>query len=558
MKKIILLLIALSIVSASWAQKKTIGLRKADLTKASNGYTLLYPSDQSTVYLLNNCGQIVHSWTDGADFRPGNSVFLLENGVLLKTKRASSVAGDPINGPGAGGTVEKRDWDNNLLWTFTLNDSFSRLHHDICPMPNGNVLMISWDKKTKAELISQGRNPSTWTSSVIWPEKIIEVKPVGKDGYTIVWEWREWDHLVQEFDSTKPNYGKLIDHPERVDINFGSTGAQSGSAWTFFNSIDYNENLDQIVLSTRFFNEIWIIDHSTTTQQAAGKTGGKSNKGGDLLFRWGNPKVYNAGVTADQKLYSQHTARWMTDNPADSNFGKIILFNNLAGPNYSTIDIVKPVFDKTTSSYVKDGKTFLPKTMDWTYKRSDNTEMYSTGFGSAQRLPNGNTLICSGRQGNTFEITPKNEIVWEYIVPLNFGVRATQGDSIPVPNNSVFRAERFAPNYPAFTGKNLSPKGYIELNPDTSFCSLPVGISKIKKSETIKIYPNPAHTTLNIETKSGLIHSVALMSITGQTIMEIKNANSGFASLDISEIPAGIYFLSLNNNTFTQKLEIKH
>lgn len=149
MKKLVLSLVLLVGCLTAFAQH-TIGLIKSDQSKVYKGYTLIYPSEQPNVYLLDNCGRVVHKWEDSADYRPGNSVFLLENGILLKTKRHSVVATDPINGPGAGATVEKRDWNNKLIWTFTLNDSFSRLHHDITPMPNGNVLMISWDKKTKA------------------------------------------------------------------------------------------------------------------------------------------------------------------------------------------------------------------------------------------------------------------------------------------------------------------------------------------------------------------------------------------------------------------------
>jgi hypothetical protein len=501
MKKITFFL-GLSVCLSLMAQNHTIGLLKADQSKAFKGYNLIYPSEQANVYLLDNCGQVVHTWTDSAIYRPGNSVFLLENGVLLKTKRHASITGDPINGPGAGATVEKRDWDNKLLWTFTLNDSFSRLHHDITPMPNGNILMISWDKRTRAQAIAVGRNPATIAPSQIWPEKIIEVKPVGKDSFTIVWQWVEWDHLIQDFDTSKPGYGVVSDHPEKVNINWGSLGGQGGSAWTFFNSIDYNEELDQVLLSTRFFNEIWIIDHSTTTAQATGSTGGNSGRGGDLLFRWGNPLTYKAGIAADQKTFSQHTARWLTRNPNDSNYGKIMLFNNMAAATYSTVDIVKPVFDKTTRSYGMSGKTFLPQKFAWTYKRKDSFLLYSTGFGSAQLLPNGNTLICSGRQGNAFEVTPSREVVWEYVVPFNFGVRATQGDSIPLANNSTFRTERFPLSYPAFAGKDLSPKGYIELEPDTAFCGI-LSIGQPSSARGISVYPNPATGVVTVKAVSG-------------------------------------------------------
>ena len=65
--------------------------------------------------------------------------------------------------------------------------------------------------------------------------------------------------------------------------------------------------LDQIVLSNHNLSEIWIIDHSTTTLEAASHSGGNSGKGGDLLYRWGNPQAYDQGTGADQLLnHQQH------------------------------------------------------------------------------------------------------------------------------------------------------------------------------------------------------------------------------------------------------------
>ena len=71
---------------------------------------------------------------------------------------------------------------------------------------------------------------------------------------------------------------------------------------------------------------IWIIDHSTTTEEAAGHTGGNSGQGGDLLYRWGNPEAHGVGGAADQKLFVQHDARWIGEGlPGE---GNILVFNN--------------------------------------------------------------------------------------------------------------------------------------------------------------------------------------------------------------------------------------
>ena len=112
----------------------------------------------------------------------------------------------------------------------------------------------------------------------------------------------------RDFDSTKLDYGILSDFPERVNINLVSNGPFND--WIHINSIDYNAELDQILLSARNANEIWIIDHSTTTAEAASHSGGNAGKGGDLLYRWGNPQIYGRGTENDRIYYRQHDATW--------------------------------------------------------------------------------------------------------------------------------------------------------------------------------------------------------------------------------------------------------
>ena len=188
--------------------------------------------------------------------------------------------------------------------------------------------------------------------------------------------------------------------------------------------------------------------------------------------------------------------------------------------------------------------------------------MYSSGLSSVQRLDNGNTLICSAQKGYTFEITPTEEIVWEYVTPLKLGVKVKQGDTSLNPSeNNTFRVNRYAFNHPAFSGKNLSPKGFMELNPDTFFCELPVAdINKLENSESIKVFPNPVNNLLDIEISKGLIeiNSLVLYSITGEIVMEAKNLKSKNYTLNLSDVKNGLYFISINKNKIVKKLEVMH
>jgi len=79
-------------------------------------------------------------------------------------------------------------------------------------------------------------------------------------------------------------------------------------------------------------------------------------------------------------------------------------------------------------------------------------------------LPNGNTLICEGAPGRIFEVTPRHDIVWEYINPFVASSGEHGGGSVSNNGNAVFRAHRYGPDHPALQGKDLDPARYANLN----------------------------------------------------------------------------------------------
>jgi len=142
----VLFLVLIGTVSSLLFAQNTVGLLSYNPSSSFDGYNLIYPHNQGNVYLLDNCGEIVHQWEDSDEFRPGNTAYILDDGKLLRAKRPTSIADNPIWAGGGGGIVELLDWDNNLLWSFTMNNETERLHHDMAIKPNGNVLMIAWQK----------------------------------------------------------------------------------------------------------------------------------------------------------------------------------------------------------------------------------------------------------------------------------------------------------------------------------------------------------------------------------------------------------------------------
>jgi hypothetical protein len=98
------------------------------------------------------------------------------------------------------------------------------------------------------------------------------------------------------------------------------------------------------------------------------------------------------------------------------------------------------------------------KEIQWEYKVRPGWEFFSAFISGAQRLPNGNTLICEGMTGRLFEVTRESEMVWEYVNPF-FGYEERFGNG-----NRVFRAYRYSPDFSGFKGKTLDPEGFAWLN----------------------------------------------------------------------------------------------
>ena len=432
------------------------------------GFTLLSPISSTTSYLIDEHGREVHNWQSPSGLRPGLSAYLLDDGDLLRTGNLGNNQPGDFSAGGASGNIERISWDGELEWSWNYSTRDHRSHHDIEPMPNGNILLIAWEEKTEQEVAQSGRNSEstnsdkTVTSTTLWPDKVLEIKPVGTQDVEIVWEWKAWDHLIQDFDSSKDNYGVVSQHPELLDVNFNdaTSGASGGRDWMHCNGIDYNLELDQIAISCKNMNEIYIIDHSTTTVEAAGHSGGNSNMGGDILYRWGNPEAYRAGDDSDQQLFGQHDVQWIeTERP---NAGDLIVFNNGNGRDtlYSSVDIISP--PGTNGTYqINNSEAYGPKTVNWSW--DIGTDMYAPSISGVERLPNGNTLITYGTQGTLIEVDLQGEIVWKYISPINSGEVLSQGDSIYTGNgNKVFKVRRYDSNHIAFYGKVLIPGEYIE------------------------------------------------------------------------------------------------
>lgn len=528
-KIVIITLLVITLNCNISLSQQTVGLFLNE-PNSYNGYTLFSPLNSSTTYLINNCGERVHSWPSA--YNPGASVYLLENGILLRTGNNNN---PKFTGGGTGGVIEMIDWEGNVVWNYILSDSTQHQHHDIEYLQNGNILALVWKEYTKADAIAAGRIES---NDVLWSEKVVEIKPdLINGGGEIVWEWDSWDHMVQDQNENADNYGD-IESPELININFSTRGFHNFD-WLHFNSIDYNPNLNQIMLSNHNFSELWIIDHSTTTEQAKSHSGGKYGKGGDLIYRWGNPNAYSKEQNHVQKLFAQHDTHWIPDSLPDG--GKVIIFNNQSGLSegtfFSSIDILELPMDENNNYKMTDNR-YGPEGFVWTYTDNPPTSFDARLLSGVQRLPNGNTLICNGFGGNVFEIDANKKKVWKYVPPIAPSDRIlNQGE--PSLGNQLFRAERFSTDYPAFKGKDLTPKGYIEIGSEFT-CQIFDGTSDIvdyldNSIIQFKYFKNQ----INIESNE-IINNIEIYSITGNKVNSIT-AEQRDVSFGTSVYSTGIY-----------------
>lgn len=481
-------------------------IKKTD--QATPGYTLFSPYNGTVTYLIDNDGNIVHSWN--GELSATLNGYLLENGHLIRMER--DVDFPTFAAGGAAGRIREYDWDGNLVWDFEYANKKELIHHDLDVLPNGNILAVSFELITPDEALLAGKDPDKIPKAGIWPDKIIEIQPIKPFGGKIVWEWHIWDHLIQDFDSTKPNYGVIADNPRRINVNLKNdldfppfsqeqidemkmhgiltsnfTVDNLASDISHTNAVSYNQELDQIAISIKHFGEVFIIDHSTTTEEAKGSTGGSWGHGGDLLYRWGNPENYGRGTQKDRWLFNQHEIKWVPQGYPGA--GNLTMFNNdIINPNnkmpsvlgamaqtgsadpevsiadignYSAVyEITLPTSEEGVYIIPESGK-IGPNTTSWLYTAPDKLSLYSPIMSSVQRLKNGNTRITSGIDGRILEVTPKGDIVWEYRNQYKYDYKLPDGSVAqpggPLTQFGLNRSLHYELDFNGFKGKDLKP-----------------------------------------------------------------------------------------------------
>ncbi len=541
-----------------------------DSLRANNGYTLFAASGKS--YLIDMEGYVLKQWNVGTNPR------LLDNGNILDATKSD---------PSGFGGFQEIDWNGNTVWTYTEKRTTYFPHHDWTRIYNkklkaNTTIYIANKNIPKDTVLAAGANPANGTYTNVQLDALVEVDSTG----TIVWEWCFFDHIIQDFDAAKPNYvgaGKTVsNYPNKININM--PGNPLKNDWLHCNSIDYNDSLGQIVVNS-VQGEFYIIDHDNTflAGNPAGSTALAATSAGDFLYRFGDPYRYGQGTaatissTGNKQIGGSHDVHWIKSGLPGA--GNIQIFNNgeYLGERVSQSYIfeVNPYYNSSkvnTGAYVnpptagyytwiypsKDAmkaNKLISNQVVWIYCSKNDQNFYSTIGGSEQRLPNGNTLICSDTQGHFFEVTAVDtSIAWEYINPVTKdGIKTVFADQYPM-YNSVFRAARYSNDHPALKGRTLTrtktitgktpqyfkPSDFTaDVSPNGS--ELPAGFVLHQN------YPNPFNpsTTISFEVPATGNVKIEVFNILGQSVRVLLNesmtAGTHTVLFDASQLPSGVY-----------------
>ena len=322
------------------------------------GYNLFNGPD-GIVRLVNMAGVEVHRWTSPVAGRILSLAEPLANGHVLATVKNSNQAG--------GNIAVELDNENRVVWTYVLTGTNSDyIHHEVERLANGNTLL----------LCAQGINVPSISPQLIVDDYIIEVDPQGN----VVWSWYTWQHFAEfGFD---PQAKQLI-------ANAAGTWAHTNAVSPLPPSRHTLPALQpgNLLVSQRDTNIMFIIDRAT----------------GSVVWKMGPANPLTQG---------QHAPHMIPQGLPGA--GNILVFDNGSGTGYpapgqarafSRVLEIDPATQQTMWDY-DAGKSGLFSRL-----------FFSDVVSNAQRLTNGNTMVCSGVTGRLFEITPSGDLVWEYMSP---------------------------------------------------------------------------------------------------------------------------------------------
>jgi len=424
------------------------GLTVWDQELACPGYTLYcHEQGAQSVILLDMRGEPVHTWEVGL---PPSYAELLPNGHLLLLGYLPDL---DVPQKGQARIIMELSWDGKVLWEFRdLN-----VHHDFARLPNGNTLLLCREfipkniaKNVKGGLSGKYFNLKMVANEVSKRLKLmvtVDENNMATDNETYV---RRLIRKITKFvmDGDGINIGRPIKTILKyakyalagIEININMVGdsfvevTPDGDKiweWHGYEHLDTDED----IICPLCHRMEWTHANSCqplpngdilTTFRQTHTVAIVDRKTGDFRWKWGK-----------DELGHPH-------DPTILHNGNVLLFDNGMHVNPLPRSRVLEIDIKTNE-------------IVWSYQGDGLLDFFSPIISGAQRLSNGNTLICEGNTGRLFEVTHSGDIVWEFFNPSYIHGNAMGKMHDPIVYNWVFRARRYPPDFPAFIDKELTP-----------------------------------------------------------------------------------------------------
>ena len=388
--------------------------------RAWNGYTVLSPLQTQAVLVIDMNGNVVKRW-EGLNNSAGGPARVLPGGILISASGARPPNQESLE-------LVQQDFDGKVIWQFSHNEQIktregstiwsARQHHDwqreslpagyyspeSAPVVEGTSTLI---------LTHTNRMQPKVADVMLEDDRLVEVSWKGE----LLWEWVASDHIDE--------LGFAPDARKAIKAAQSFNKARGSFDWLHINSAHYvgpNRWFDQGDM--RFApNNVIISSREASLLAIVGRDG-------KIVWRLGPDFSESKELRAIRQIIGQHHAHIIPKGLPGA--GNLLVFDNGGSSGYGFASPIAPdgvgAFARSTSRVVEINPVTLE--LVWSYT---NPRFFSTNISSAQRLPNGNTLITAGAGGRMFEVTTQGAIVWEYMYPLFSGANAS---------NAVYRAYR--------------------------------------------------------------------------------------------------------------------
>ena len=388
--------------------------------RAWNGYTVLSPLQTQAVLVIDMNGNVVKRW-EGLNNSAGGPARVLPGGILISASGARPPNQESLE-------LVQQDFDGKVIWQFSHNEQIktgegstiwsARQHHDwqreslpagyyspeSAPVVEGTSTLI---------LTHTNRMQPKVADVMLEDDRLVEVSWKGE----LLWEWVASDHIDE--------LGFAPDARKAIKAAQSFNKARGSFDWLHINSAHYvgpNRWFDQGDM--RFApNNVIISSREASLLAIVGRDG-------KIVWRLGPDFSESKELRSIRQIIGQHHAHIIPKGLPGA--GNLLVFDNGGSSGYGFASPIAPdgvgAFARSTSRVVEINPVTLE--LVWSYT---NPRFFSTNISSAQRLPNGNTLITAGAGGRMFEVTTEGAIVWEYMYPLFGGANAS---------NAVYRAYR--------------------------------------------------------------------------------------------------------------------